>query len=319
MSTPGPSPRRRLLRRAALTAVVVLAAFLAVAWSLRWSAPPGYTPADGITIRGTIADHDSRVGLLGPDDPYVLHIVPDRAAPPVARGELVYFGSLHSKDPEHPQQGELRRVWEKFRPTVALVEGRMSFFVGTPRQGIGVFGEGATVYSMARHDGIPLYTLEPPLEIELAALQECGDRTQVAMFRVLNGYISARRGGEVSNFKIRRLLSKRAAPLTDALPDIAALDAYFAAQFPQSPAWRDMPEQAMWPSPGGTWLNAMARRSNQVRDDHFVRSLVDLVNRGERVLAIAGRSHTVVWEPVLMESLSLANYGDLSSPRPWEK
>ncbi len=319
MSTPGPSPRRRVLRRVALAAGLLLAALLGVAWSLRWSAPPGYTPPDGIVIRGAIADHDSRVGLLGPDDHYVLHIVPGRAGSRSTPGELVYFGSRHSKDPEHPQQAELRRVWEMFRPTVALVEGRMSFFVGTPRQGIGVFGEGAAVYSMARHDRIPLYTLEPPLEIELAALQECGDRTQVAMFRVLSGYMSARRGGEVSNFKIGRLLSKRAAPLTDALPDIAALDAYFAAQFPQSPPWRDLPEEAMWPSPGGTWLNAMARRANQVRDDHFVRSLVDLVNRGERVLAIAGRSHTVVWEPVLMESLSPATYGDLSSPRPWEK
>lgn len=305
-------PRTRRIFVAGLLALMVLAG---VASRFAWFAPPGFVPATGIPIRGATADHDSRVGLLERDAPYVLHVVSDAGEP---RGELVYFGSVHSKDADHPQLTELRRVWDRFRPTVALVEGRFGFFVGTARQGIGIFGEGASVYSLAERDDIPLYTLEPPSEIEIAALRECGDDTQVALFRVLNGYVSARRGGPVSDFKIGRLLSKRASPLTNALPGIAALDAYFASQFPESPNWRDIPEQATWPSPGGTWMNAMARRANSVRDDHFVRSLVDLTRRGERVLAIAGRSHVVVWEPVLLESLAPDRYGELSSSRPWE-
>lgn len=310
-----PSGRHRLKRRVLWVGLVLLAALLGVAWSLAWFAPPGFAPGAGVVVRGTPADHDSRVGLLGRDSPYVLHVVPGGDGP---RGELIYFGSLHSKNPDHAQLSELRRVWDRFGPTVALVEGRMGFFVGTARQGVGVFGEGAAVYSLAERDGVPLYTLEPPLEIETAALRECGDDTQVALFRVMNGYISARRGGPVSDFKVGRLLRKRASPLTDALPDLAALDAYFASQFPESPDWREIPEQATWPSPGGTWMNAMARRANSVRDDHFVRSLVELTRRGERVLAIAGRSHVVVWEPVLVESLAPAEYGGLTSGRPWE-
>jgi len=194
----------------------------------------------------------------------------------------------------------------------------MGFFVGIERDGIKVFGEGAAVYARANRADIPMYTLEPPLEVEIAALREIGDDTQVAMFRVLSGYMSARRGGPVGDFKIGRLLAKRAKPLTDKLPNIKALDAYFAEQFPDMGPWRDLPEEAMWPSPGGTWLNAMARRSNEVRDAHFVRTMLDLVGKGERVFAIAGRSHVVVWEPVLLESMHPARYGDLSSPRPWD-
>ena len=34
----------------------------------------------------------------------------------------------------------------------------------------------------------------------------------------------------MSDYKIKRLLSKRAGPLTDAIPDIAAFDAYFAGR-----------------------------------------------------------------------------------------
>ncbi len=314
-----PAPRRRHRRRnIALALFVVLAASAITAWNFSWWSPAEYTPAATIAPKGTPltpAGHDARVSLLD-DSPYILHIEP---TPDQQRqGALLFFGSRHTKDPDHPQQAALQRAWTGFRPTVALVEGRMSFFVGTARQGIQVFGEGAAVYSLAKQANIPLFTLEPPLEIEIAALDEIGDRKQVAIFRFLSGFMSAKRGGQVSDFKINRLLSKRAAPLTDALPDIPALDNYFAAQFPQFKEWRDLPEQALWPGRTDTWLNQMATQSNQARDAHFTRTMLDLVARGERVLAIAGRSHTINLEPVLWTSMQPATRGQFSSRRPWE-
>lgn len=314
--------RQRWMERAGVGLLIVVAALGVVIWLMGWWAPRAYTPGAGVVARGVALDsagHDARVSLLGRDAPYVLHVEPEGAGGQAGKGALLFFGALHSKDPAHPQIAELRRVWNEFKPTVALVEGRMSFFVGTRAQGIRVFGEGAAVYALAEDAGIPLYTLEPPLAIEVAALEECGDRTQVAMFRVLSGYVSARRGsGKVSDFKVWRLLRKRAAPLTDKLPSIAAFDACFASQFPDAPNWREMPEEAMWPGKNDTLLHRMATRSNRVRDEHFVNTLLDLTRRGERVLAIAGRSHVVVLEPVLMESLGPARRGGLSSERAWE-
>jgi hypothetical protein len=312
------SRRRRWLRRAGAVVAAAVAVLGLIVWGWGWWAPPVYAPKSPVRIVGEPLDsagHDARYRKVDKDG-YLLHIAPANA--PAAGGELLFFGALHSQDPQHPQIANLMRVWHEFKPTVALVEGRMGFFVGTAEQGIGVFGEGAAVYALAEDTGVPLYTLEPPLDIEIAALEECGDRTQVAMFRVLSGYISARRGGPVSDFKMGRLLSKRAGPITDAFPNIAAFDAYFAAQFPNRPEWRDLPEEAMWPGKSDTLLHRMATRSNLARDEHFLRAMLDLVNRGERVLAIAGRSHTINLEPVLWESLQPASRGGLSSPRPWE-
>jgi hypothetical protein len=312
----------RWLRRAGTVAAAVVVALGLVIWIWGWWAPPVYTPSSSVPLKGeklNSTGHDERYRQLDPGG-YILHIEPSNgpATAQKSPGSLLFFGALHSKDPQHPQIATLRRVWKEFEPSVALVEGRMSFFVGTTAQGIRVFGEGAAVYALAEEDGIPLYTLEPPLEVEIAALEECGDRTQVAMFRVLSGYVSARRGGQVSDFKIGRLLSKRAAPLTDAFPNIAAFDAYFASQFPKQPAWRDLPEEAMWPGKTDTLLHRMATRGNLARDEHFIRTMLHLVSQGERVLVIAGRSHTIVLEPQLWESLQPATRGALSSPRPWE-
>jgi len=314
----GTSRWQKWARRSALALAGVALALGCIVWRWGWWAPPEYTP--GMVPRAAVAIdtsiHDPRVSRLGKDDAYILHIETQRADS--KSGALLFFGSLHTKDTAHPQMSALSRAWEEFHPTVALVEGRMGFFVGTATQGVGVFGEGAAVYARAEDAGIPIYTLEPPLAVEVEALGAIGDRTQVGLFRVLSGYMSARRGGPVSDFKIGRLLSKRAAPLTDALPTIAALDAEFARLVPEYDGWRDMPEEAMWPGRTDTWLNLMATRGNEVRDEHFVRVMLDLVERGERVLAIAGRSHTVVLEPVLWESMQPAERGLLSSPRPWE-
>lgn len=313
-------PKVRSRRRRTLASVSLLLCAIAVIAALRmaWWSPPVYQPRPGVAVRGVRLDsqaHDARVITLG-ESPYLLHLEQASSNPP--GGALLFFGARHSKDPGHAQLEALRDAWRQFRPTVALVEGRMSFFVGTATQGIRVFGEGAAVYAMAQAAAIPLYTLEPPLELEIAAMDTCGDRTQVAMFRVLSGYISARRGGPVSDFKVRRLLARRARPLTDELPTIEAFDAYFASQFPGGPDWRDLPEQAIWPAGEDTLLHRMATRSNEVRDQHFARTLIDLVDRGHRVLAIAGRSHTINLEPVLVESLSPVRRGALSSSRPWE-
>lgn len=311
-------PIFRWIKRTGLIAAFMAALFGLIVWGWGWWAPPVYSPKGLVEIVGqplSSAEHDVRYAHANASG-YILHIAPQRAS--AGRGELLFFGALHSKDPRHPQIANLRSVWNEFKPTVALVEGRMGFFVGTTTQGIGVFGEGAALYGLAETADVPLYTLEPPLEVEIAALEECGDRTKVAMFRVLSGYMSARRGGPVSDFKIRRLLANRAAPLTAAFPDIAAFDKYFASQFPGQPTWRDLPEQAMWPGKDGTLLQRMATRSNEARDEHFVRTMIDLVNQGERVLAIAGRSHTLNMEPVLWMSLQPAVRGGLSSARPWE-
>lgn len=302
-------------RAAALGACSLLVVGAIVAWFFSWSSPPVYTPGSPRALAAPISSsiHDERVSAIG-DGPYTLAI-------DTPRGALLFFGARHLNDAADPQVEAIRSAWNAFRPTVALVEGRMGFFVGPDSFAVRQFGESAAVYALARDAGVPLYTLEPPYEKEVAALLEVGSPQRVALFVTLRGAMSDRRSGRVSDEQARNLLRRRTntPALKGAFDSFKDMEAFYAKEFPGLPAWRDLAEEALWPSPEGTWLNAMARRAGAERDEHFAQVLLDLVAKGERVFAVAGRSHVVMLEPALWATLQPATRGELSSPRPWEK
>lgn len=285
-----------------------------VAWFFSWSSPPVYAPSAVRALSAPISSsiHDERVAAIG-DGPYTLAI-------DASRGSLLFFGARHLNDAADPQVEAIRAAWSAFKPTVALVEGRMGFFVGPDSFAVGQFGESAAVYALARDAKIPLYTLEPPYEKEVAALLEVGSPQRVALFVTLRGAMSDRRSGHVSEEQARNLLRRRTntPALKGAFESLKDMEAFYTKEFPDQPAWRELPEEALWPSPDGTWLNAMARRASAVRDEHFAQVLLDLVSKGERVFAVAGRSHVIMLEPALWATLQPATRGELSSPRPWE-
>jgi hypothetical protein len=69
--------------------------------------------------------------------------------------------------------------------------------------------------------------------------------------------------------------------------------------------WREVPDAWFDPTlePPPTYLNEAARLSSRVRDEHMVRLLVAEVKRGQRVLAVVGRTHAFEQEPALRVGL----------------
>lgn len=61
-----------------------------------------------------------------------------------------------------------------------------------------------------------------------------------------------------------------------------------------------MPAHLIHPSPNPNRLQELANLANEVRDRHAARVILDLLDQGERVFAIAGGSHVVKQELVLV-------------------
>ena len=297
----------RNLPKLLLYTVAGLGAALGALWLIAWRSPPFYDPPKvrlPVAIL-TMAQYDS-VSHCHPR-PYVV-----RAAS--ASGAAVLFGASHTRDPADAQLGLLKQEWRTFRPTVALVEGRLGFLMPGVSDPVKAFGEMGAVASLAKDDDVRLYSWEPRREVEIARMLESFPAERVALFYVLRPYFSQFRfgrpddpGGFVEEYRRKRTAYPG---LEGTLPSVAAIDTLWARDFAGLPGWRETSDEYGLPG----YLAELSARSNALRDEHLAGIIVDLARRGERVFAIAGSSHAVKLDAALRAALDPTRLGDPPAP-----
>lgn len=287
-------PRTRKLAGIVLSIAALLSL---IAWLLLTFVlvrPVSYQPAIevGPIVLRSWPEHDAiyQSGKF----PYVLDI-------DCGKGKLLYFGARHTSEATDPQLAELERRWAEFQPTVAFCEGRerMSRFASRPESGS--FSESRLVRILAFRDGVTQYTLEPTYEDEVRRLLQHHEARLVATYMTLRVYTSEAKGyqGDRDDLALG-LMRKRIAVdgLQNSFGSLAEFDRYWQETFAGSPDWRSLPDTESVPK-----LVEVGDTSRQVRGEHMVRSIVELVRRGERVFAVVGASHVIRQEPVLRHLL----------------
>jgi len=226
-------------------------------------------------------EHDAALNHNG-GNPYILRIDTN------ATGSLLYYGASHTNDPDHPQIADITSQWDAFRPTVALYEGRSrGYFYGTLIEPFAGLPEPALLHKLARRDDIPLYTLEPAYEDEVAELLQNFSTEQVALYFFLRVY-SAEAGGVANEDLALDLLSKRT--------DVDGLRGSLSTLEDVDRLWKnDFPDQADWRVQRGEpgYLSEISDSSRRIRGEHMIRILVDLIEDGERVFAVVGSGHVI--------------------------
>jgi hypothetical protein len=215
-------------------------------------------------------------------------------------GKLLYIGTHHTTDPDDPQIEEIIRLWEEFEPTLALVEGRLGFYVGGLSGGVAMFGEAGAVFALARADDVPVYTLEPTLKSELRAVLTEWRPDRVAMFYVLRGALS--RGNPAARQReAAQLVRKRTGwpGLGGSLRNLAELDSLYRAELTHLPDWRTADGAIVWPGRSTSYLNEISTTVNRFRDEYMLNLLREQLDEGERIFAVVGTSHVIMQEPVL--------------------
>lgn len=235
--------------------------------------------------------------------PYVVE-----AEDEAGRGRVLVLGIRHTNDPADPQIADLRRRFRAFAPTSVLVEGRLGWHFGGPVSLLQAFGESGEAVALATTADVPYASMEPEFPAEVADAVGAFGPAKTLAFYTLRVFVSERdRGllGEDLDAEAAALLRKRGARtgLADNLPNLAALDKFWAEEGLPGVDWRELPARALWRSAGDAWTHRIAERVNAFRDRHFVAALVDAARRGERVLAVCGGSHAVLFEPALRAAL----------------
>jgi len=258
----------------------------AVLW-LSWRSPPFYDVDETAALPAPIlseAEYEA-VHATFPR-PYVVECGD-------GRGRVLLYGAAHTRDPRDPQIADLEARFRALSPTVLLVEGRPGAPLAALGDPVAKFGESGAVIRLARRARIEIYTWEPTREAEVALQLARFPQERVALFYVLRPYVSSFRFGKPADPDAVVEASRRervAWPgLEGAFADVAAIDAIWRRDFAGLPDWRDTSDEYGWPG----YLAEIAQSANAIRDEHFARVLLELMARGERVLAVAGSSHAV--------------------------
>lgn len=272
--------------------VVILMAFFAI---IVWRSPPFYTdfqPGQRLAPIMTMAEYG---------EVFETHVRPYVVDIESSRGAVLVYGTRHTKDPADPQIADIAKRWGEFQPSVALVEGRLGFFIPVLMDPVRRFAEMGAVNALARREGIRVYTWEPTREVEIASMLEDFSPEQVALSYVLRPYFGNLRFGRpddpdafVEEFRRKRT---KYPGLENTLESVAHIDAIWRRDFGGLPDWRDTSDEYGLPG----YLGEIA--TNLVRDEHLVRVIIDLVNSGERVFVAAGESHSVKVEQALRAAL----------------
>ena len=289
--------KRKWLRRCAGgTVVLAVVAVGATALSYSRGAPPvdwtDRLAAIDLAVPFRTWEEHGRLYPKG-DDTYVLQIDSDV-------GGLRYFGSKHTRDRRHPQREQIETLWQDFQPTVALHEGRSrGFLIGPIYERLLGLTEPALVHTLARRDGIPLYSLEPAYDREVGELLKRWSREQVALYFTLRVYWSEAQG-RANDALAADLLAKRTdtPALSGSLASVADMDRVWNRDFSDHGEWRTLKKE-----PPSTYLHQISDDSRIIRGQHMVRALVDLVRQGERVFAVVGCSHVIRQEPTIRDLL----------------
>lgn len=259
----------------------------------------------------TPAEHDALYGR----SPYVIEVeVGVGRDAGGTRGRALVLGMRHTDSVEDPQIAELRARFSTFKPTLVLVEGRLGWHIGGRAGLLSRFGESGEAVALADLTGVPCGSLEPDPAAEVADAVAAFGRERTLAFYFLRVFTSERDSGawprEDMDAEALALLQKRGRKtgLGDALPDLAAFDRFWREQGPAAGGvdWRELPAQALWRNAGDAWTHRIAERVNAFRDRAFVYAITDAVLRGERVLAVCGSSHAILFEPALRAAISRA-------------
>ena len=103
----------------------------------------------------------------------------------IKQGNLYYFGTTHTNNPENPQFETIERKWNEFQPTIALSEGGIWALEKSRELAIIKHGEQGLIRYLAARDKIPIKSIEPVMTQEALYLLRKFSPEQIKIYYIL--------------------------------------------------------------------------------------------------------------------------------------
>lgn len=251
-------------------------------------------------------DEYSRIEKNGFELPYMVE---------VARGnqQLVFYGSEHTSDPEHPQFADISRRWRAFTDRalqpIALVEGRFDEVAEDQtkdgEQSVIAGGEAQFLVHLARRDGVEVVSPEPDRQEEANQLAEEFGRETVIFYYFIRQLEFWHRMTEKPDMQAEAAkmlaLMEASVQWDDVSFSVQNMEAVHASTFGKTLGWNDEEwlYELITPAETSHITNQLARRSGELRDEHILEQLKRYWAEGRSIFAVFGSAHAIRLEPAL--------------------
>lgn len=277
------------------TALLLFAAAFAILMltGVIWRSPAYYQVDKIQNLEKPVMSMDKYRESGGHVRPYIYHLKDQK-------GEVYVLGIDHTKDPDNPQIDSIDRIWKEFQPDVLLIEGRLGFLFSWVQDPVKNYGESGKAVSLAKGDDVEVYTWEPHKQDEINLMLRNYSPEKVAFFYSLRPYLSNYRFGKPANpdEKMESYIKSRTDQdgIRGKIKSVTQIDSMWTADFPAEKDWRDSSDQYGWPK---GYLSEMAAYSNEIRNLHQCSVILELVEKGNKVLVVMGSSHAFRIEEAL--------------------
>jgi hypothetical protein len=260
-----------------------LVTLMVVVYLVVWKSPPYYE----VSMK-----YDSKDSVI----PFKNYST-DHASPfIISSDKYVIFGAEHTRDCNHKEIEMIENEWNRLKPTIALVEGRLGFLLPGFMDPVENLGEGGKVKALAHRKGIPVLNWDLSKEVLAIELQSKFSPEQIALAQILNPYFGQVRFDKPEspeNFVQEFLKRAKYSGQEKNFATVADVDRVWKKYFAGQKDWRETSDEIALPG----YLSEMMSSSNDLRNRQLVAAVKELVKKGERVFVVCGSSHAVCVAP----------------------
>ncbi|HKI89412.1 MAG TPA: hypothetical protein VKA38_10310 [Draconibacterium sp.] len=221
-------------------------------------------------------------------------------------GELLYFGSRHSFNPEDSQFNKLKTFFKDFSPDIVYTEGFPADVSSiSNKEAIQKYGEFGLTWKLAGEANIEVYSLEPNRKKEIGYLQNKNwSNEQIILFYTLRQVAQSHQ--QQVDIDLNKILPQYLSSLKQRFGLTGPLTLHEFEQvvirlLPDAEDWKEIPASYFYPGPQKPehFTNQIATDSNQFRDKYHTEQIVKAVKGNNRVFVVAGSAHAVMQEPAI--------------------
>ncbi len=244
------------------------------------------------------------------DNPNVLNVKSKK-------GELIYYGAVHSIDIENSQNAEIEELWDSFQPTLAFSEGGIWPLEKIRYDAINKHGEQGLLRFLASRDKVSIESIDSTMRNQAIFLRRQFSPMQIKMYFILiQAVINKRLKRDLEDVFFVDLILKSLAKISSSKSIARNLSNYYnqdkrtpqnlgefeylmSIKFPEIKDWRDFPSSYFYDSRKGKFLPGIHQKLNEFRDRLMLAKLKAKLKKGERIFVVAGRNHLDRLEPAL--------------------